>query len=645
MRTSRHNDESSWRRWVPNPRDASSGAELFVHAPDSVRQATATLPPRRVAILRFLGVAVVAIIAFRSALLQLGSVAVLRSRAEGNRVRVLVEYAPRGVIFDRRGTPLVENTPSTDLVAYPVQLPMDIETIISVLRDIFPHVSASEFRDRLQNLDRGSAKPVPLLANIPHSELLTVLARGEQLPGVTAESRAVRQYAQAPAFAHVLGYTGRISKEELAARTGYLPTEYVGKSGLERTYERVLRGTHGARQVEVNAAGDVQGDLGTIAARPGGNLRLTLDAELQQVLFDTLTARIRDAGATQGAAVALDPRSGAVRALVSVPSFDANAFSRGLKPEDAKAIFSDPLQPFLDRTIQGQYPPGSTFKLVVAAAALEEGILRKDTTIESTGGIRVGQWFFPDWKPGGHGRTDLLKALAESVNTFFYTIGGGVEGREGLGVSRMTAYAERFGLGNATTIDLPEEASGFLPSEAWKKRTKDEPWYIGDTYHLAIGQGDLLVTPLQLALVTSTIANGGTLYTPALVEAFVREDGTVIEYRKPVVRAARVVSAATAAAVREGMRASVTNGSSRGLQDAPVAVAGKTGTAQVGNKDTTHAWFTAFAPYENPELVLTVLVEKGGGGDRVAVPIARDVFRWYFGSKDKGGSGNSSVKP
>jgi penicillin-binding protein 2 len=264
----------------------------------------------------------------------------------------------------------------------------------------------------------------------------------------------------------------------------------------------------------------------------------------------------------------------------------------------------------------------------VAAAALAEGLIIPTTSFLSTGGLTIGSWFFPDWKVGGHGETNVGKAIAESVNTFFYIIGGGFDAFTGLGVERITSYARLFGFGSLTGLDLPNEGEGFLPSKEWKEEVKGERWYVGDTYHLAIGQGDLLVTPLQMAVALSTVANGGTKYEPHVAKAvgdqWILPKGTVLpeELRQAI------------KIVREGMRQTVTSGSARRLNSLPLAAAGKTGTAQIGGSSETHAWFTGFAPYENPEIAVVVLIEEGGEGSSTAVPVAENIFRWWYQNRD-----------
>ncbi|MDP3685665.1 MAG: penicillin-binding protein 2 [bacterium] len=631
------------QRTVPSPeappfRRLPHG-RLFPHTSDlwSLPEAPklARTPPPVAGILNLRGVRIAILLVLlllfgQSLRLQLAFGFLLRKEAESNRTRDLVEYAPRGVFLDRFGTPLVQNTPAVELVADPVFLQEDLESLFAGLKEALPERDSANFQDRLRAIDRRGTSPVPILENLSHQEFLAVSARADRLPGLRLETTAVREYRGNGVFAHALGYTGKLSTEEREKFPSYLLTESLGKAGLERQYEERLRGRHGTQSVEVNAQGVVQHDLGREPPEPGSNIRLHLDQELQEQATEALTRGLNAAGVRKGVVVALDPHTGAVRALVSLPTYPQSDIARGTNAPATRAILADPDSPFLNRATQGQYVPGSTFKLAVATAGLEEGIITLQTTVDSSGGIRIGQWFFPDWKAGGHGRTNLVKALAESVNTYFYTVGGGIGDTRGVGIERLTTWAKSLGFGEPTGIDLPQEAQGLLPSPEWKKNAKGESWYIGDTYHAAIGQGDVLVTPLQLAVATATVANGGKLIAPRLINAIEGPDGSLRERIPPAIRAERAIKLETAAAIRVGMRAAVTSGSARGLESLPVPVAAKTGTAQVGGTDRTHAWVTTFAPYDDPDLVLVVLLEGAGGGDRFAVPVARDILSWYF---------------
>ncbi len=381
--------------------------------------------------------------------------------------------------------------------------------------------------------------------------------------------------------------------------------------------------------------------LDTIAeeqAVPGGNIVLSIDAELQTLLYDEIKRVADQEGLPGGAAVALDPRTGKVRALVSYPSYDPNLFTQGISSELYSNLLNDERKPLFDKAISGEYPSGSTFKLVVAAAALQTGVVTPNTTVNSTGGLCINcstRPDFPDWKTGGHGVTDIYKALAESVNTYFYLAGGGTYDKDkleisgGLGIDRIADYAHAFGLGAATGIDIPGEADGFIPTPAWKEEAKDEPWYLGDTYHVSIGQGDLLVTPLQVAVYTMIVANGGTFYQPQLVDHIIDQTGATTATIAPSVRGSDFVDPSNLAVVRAGMRQAVISGSARSMASLGVSSGGKTGTAEIGETGKKHSWYTTFLPYEDPKLVLVVLMEEGGDGTEAALPVVKAVLSNY----------------
>jgi penicillin-binding protein 2 len=365
---------------------------------------------------------------------------------------------------------------------------------------------------------------------------------------------------------------------------------------------------------------------------PGDNLILAIDLDLQKRAEEALKRSLHAARQTRGSVIVMQPKTGEVLALVSLPAFDNNAFAKGIDQETYAKLLADKDRPLFPRAIAASLPSGSTFKPAIAAAALEEHVVTPATTVHSTGGISYGAWFFPDWKPGGHGTTDVRKAIAESVNTFFYAVGGGYDKIKGLGPERIATYARKFGFGEQSGIDLPSEGAGFVPTPEWKKQAKGEQWYIGDTYHLAIGQGDLLVTPLQIAEMTAVFANGGSLVRPHVVSAVAKADGTRVD-RQPEIITKQVVSPETIKVVREGMRRTVEAGSARSFNTLPIEVAAKTGTAQWKSGAPTHAWFTSFAPFADPELVITVSVEEGGEGSSIAAPVAKDLYAWYYGGR------------
>lgn len=581
-------------------------------------------PEKRFSFLLVLLVVVMGVIIGRSFQLQVLQGERWQVQAEENRVAVLPRPAPRGIIYDRYGQQLLENIASTDIALDPTLLPGEEHE--APLFDLLPGLAGVTYDDVRSALAtaRERGRVTLLAVALPHDDVIKVESALARLPGVRLVSSSVRNYLYGQSLSHVLGYTGLVDEKELAERGDLLIGDITGKSGIEKQYDVRLHGSHGASYVEVDAAGQPQRDVGEEAPVPGEDLNLTLDAELQQYIYGLLTERDADPERPRadkplaGAVVVLEADTGAVRALVSYPAFDPNVFTQPARRSEARAIFDRPTQPLFNRAISGTYPPGSTIKPLLAVAGLEEGIISQQTTFLSTGGIRIGEWFFPDWKAGGHGTTDVRRAIAESINTFFYLLTGGDETRVGLGIGKATAWLEAFSWGQLTDIDLPGEVAGLLPSPAWKKEAKNERWYIGDTYHLGIGQGDVLVTPLQVAVATAALANYGTVYRPHLISGADNFQGRQLSVGRRHLNT-----------VRDGMRAVVQEGSARRLNSLPVELAGKTGTAQVGSADDTHAWFTSFGPYDSPALVVTVLLERGGKGDTDAVPVAEKIWQWW----------------
>ncbi|KKP67963.1 MAG: Penicillin-binding protein 2 [Candidatus Moranbacteria bacterium GW2011_GWE1_35_17] len=550
-----------------------------------------------------------------------------RAVAKENRLRVSYIKAPRGKIFDRSGNALVYNIPSLDLIVDARGFSAEFEfspEALEKIKKIFPN----RYEELLLNLKSKNKEDnfVLLLKNINQKEAMLAMESYEKLPGVQVTKTAIRDYSDSLIFSNVIGYEGKIKKEELAENPDYLITDSIGKRGLEKYYEKDLRGTPGKINVEVDSMGHVARELGVINPESGSDLVLNIDSQLQKKIFDSLTGVLEKENLKAGAAVALDPRSGAVLAMVSVPSFDNNLFAKGISNEDYANILNNENKPMFNRAIAGEYAPGSTLKPVMASAALTEGVISPSTQIESKGGISVGNWFFGDWK--AHGFTDVKKALAVSSDVFFYSVGGGYGSIRGMGVDKIKKYANLFGYGEMSGIDLPGEANGFLPTEKWKEETFNEKWYIGNTYHASIGQGYITATPLQIANSVSVVANGGTLYRPRLVSQIQKLDKTI--YNKSEVIRSGFINADILKTVREGMRMTVTEGTAQMLKTLPVAVAGKTGTAQFGNEKKAHGWFVSFAPYENPEIVMVVLVEGQEESGFNAVPVTNEVYNWYF---------------
>jgi len=554
------------------------------------------------------------------------------AQAEGNRIRDEVIPADRGRILDRSGTVLVNNIPAFSLWIKRDVLD-DSDKYLAAIDQmaLLLNEDVHELHDQLLSSD-GLSDELLVTHNMPTAAALEVLASPEAYEYLRVEA-GVRRYdvdVQSQTLSALLGYTGSMNEDEYAEyrQSGYQKNELIGKIGIEESYEQVLRGFPGTRRVEVDAVGHPQSILEKRDAVDGATLTLHIDAGLQAMIEAHLAQLENEQGIRNASVVVMDPRDGGIRALVSYPGFDSNLFMDKIDQDQYRALLEDPARPLFSRALSGQFPSGSTFKPIVAAAALDAGVITEHTTVLSTGGIRIGQFFFPDWKAGGHGIVDVRKAIADSVNTFFYMIGGGYLDFEGLGLDRMMTSAAAFGLGQPLGIDVPHEASGFLPSAAWKNEVKQEPWYIGDTYHVSIGQGDILVTPLQVAAFTTVFANGGTLFEPQVVDRY--ESQGKIQDIAPRIINSETASPEAIAIVREGLRQTVTQGSGRRLNGLPIPVAGKTGTAQWHSTKENHAWFTGFAPYDDPELVVTILIEEGGEGSAVAVPLAYDIFDWWF---------------
>ena len=552
------------------------------------------------------------------------------AKAKANYVKEIWERAPRGIIYDSQSKPLVKNTLSFNLVMIPAELPRDRavqEKMVTILADFLGR-AGDEIKNRFKEIDRFSFRPILVLEDLDHNEFLAFKSKLEELPGFRLEENFKRIYEGGGVFSHVLGYTGRVTADQVRENPDYLLTDLVGKSGLEAEYEDVLSGRHGVTLVESYARGGTGRAVSSRAADSGDNLTLFLDAELQEKITEVTRRVLASLGLSRAAVVALDPKSGGVLALQSFPVFDGNVFASRLDPENYKRIFENPNKPLFNRAVSGLYPPGSTVKPFLGVAALEEKIIDDKTVINDTGSITVGSQEFRGWSVLG--AVDIYRAIAMSSNIFFYTVGGGYGNISGLGPDKIGEYLKRFGFSSLTKIDLPGEVSGFIPTPEWKRLAKKEAWFTGDTYNMSIGQGFIQVTPLELAAATAAIANNGFLIKPRAVKTVTGKDGEMIYNVEPEILSRDFVDADSLAIIRRAMGETAVSGSARSLAGLAGGAGGKTGTAQTGIGNNTHAWFTAFAPYENPRIVLTVLVENGGEGSSVAVPIAREILEWYL---------------
>jgi len=630
----------------------------------------------------FLVVFVLLVLLIRSAWLQVIKNNYYHFLAEGNRLRAEVIEPKRGIIYTKDFEPLVRNKANFVLYFRPIDLPKNelvrdnlirrlsriLEGEPAPLTDIFSLATSSlatstdnssslnlisdnasfyKIKELLAPIKIGSLEsyqPLFIIDNIDYDKAMLISLELQSWPGVFLTNKIRREYLLPngrdatvlgeSSLAHILGYTGKINDQELKKLgEDYSLIDYLGKAGLEYSWEKELKGHAGQKNIEVDALGRQKKIINEAPATDGYNLLLSLDLGLQQKAEEVTTAYLKKSGLKHASVIIMNPNNGEILALVSWPTYNNNLFAAGISQTDYNKFLNDPDQPLFNRSISGEFPSGSTIKPVFAAGALQEGIINEKTSFLSTGGLSIEEWFFPDWKAGGHGVTDVRKALALSVNTFFYYIGGGYHDFKGLGLSGLVKYSRLFGLGELSGIDLHGEASGFVPTKDWKESVKKEPWYIGDTYHFAIGQGDVLVTPLQVANYTAAIANGGKLYRPHFVTKILDDNNQVVKEINNQPLRENFIDTRNLEIVREGLRQTVTLGSARSLNDLPVSSAGKTGTAQWSTKKSPHAWFTGFAPYEKPEIVITVLVEEGVEGSTMAVPIARDILNWYFRNK------------
>lgn len=580
-------------------------------------------------------------LAGRAAALQVRDGSALFSQSQKNRFSVRPIFSPRGIITDRDGEPLVENIPSFGLAFDKTLFEKeegDPDLLGRNLAALAPE--SGPLRDEIGanlGLVRGSAGQARaiLARDIPVDFMVAVSSRLHELPGVQIFESWRRAYKNPYAFSHILGFVGKVSADDIRRNPDFALEETMGKSGLEAFYDSYLRGSAGRKIVEVDSQGIATRYKLTREPSAGGMMSLTIDGRLQEAAYTIVQEYVKSA---RGASVvAIDPRSGAVRALVSFPGFDSNRFGTSLSAKEFNAVLQSRLASLFNRAVAGEFPSGSTIKPLLAAAALEEGIIDPEKKIYDEGFIAIPnpyrpgeQSIFLDWRK--HGWVNMYDAIAVSANVYFYMIGGGWRDQEGLGIRRLREYESAFGLGALSEIDFPGERPGLIPGPEWKKSASpgDPIWRIGDTYNASIGQGGTKVTPLQMGMVVSAIANGGTLWRPYLVEQIRGADGAVAYERGPHAARREVIRKENLAIVRQGMRQTVTAGTAKLLRDVPVTVAAKTGTAQSSPGKLPHAWVTAFAPAENPEIVLVVMVEHAGEGSTVAVPITRDILNGYF---------------
>lgn len=604
---------------------------------------------RRFIISSLLVAGIFAVLALRLWYLQGLGVEHYRELSERNRIRHVAIQAPRGAIFDRHGTLLVDNRPAFTVSALRQEVD-DRAQLFHALAGIL-EVDEPQLEARWQ---AGQAlpryRPLPLLEDVGRETMEKVQENSVDLPGILVEVKPLRAYPYGEMAAHLYGYLGEVAEDELrqAEFAGYRSGEMVGKTALERLFEDRLRGTAGQKRIEVNVRGRELRQLTTRNPLPGHRLYLTIDASLQQVAEEAL-------GDQAGAVVALDVNNGEVLAFVSRPNFDPAWFARGISAEEWRELMDNPRHPMTNKALRGQYPPGSTFKMVVALAALEAGTVTPATRIQCDSSIKLGSHEFRCWKREGHGSVDLHRAIKESCDVWFYRVG--LE----TGVDRIASAARRLGLGQATGFPFGGENSGLIPDRAWKKQRFGTGWYEGETVITAIGQGFVLATPLQLAVMTAALANGGTVWRPQVVDKLVDLNGETLQLFTPEKLMETAWPSSALSAVRRAMEAVVNEAGGTAWRSRleTVRFAGKTGTSQVVRRKADdevedeeeipyqfrdHALFVAYAPAELPQIAVAVLVEHGRHGSSAAAPIAKALFAARFGEKATPGAPDRQVE-
>lgn len=543
--------------------------------------------------------------------------------------------APRGLITDREGVVLAENSPSFTAYLRGQELkrrPESRGATLTALQNILGF-SAAEAEKSLDAAVAGGGEPSALDLELNQKQIVAI--KEANLPTLSVDASFQRIYPLRNAFSSVLGYVGLTSPEDLARDPDLSHQDVIGKSGLELQYDDLLRGQPGIRVKLRDAKGNVLSEQEERKPAIGQTLKLSIDAGLQQYFYGRMRAGLASLGRTSGVALAMNPQTGEILSMINFPTYDNNIFSESGRGEERQAVLSSPGRPLFDRTVSGFYNPGSTIKPLVAVAALTENIVSPGKTIFSPGYLDVPNPYDPekpsrflDWRYQGD--VDVYSALAQSSNVYFYEVGGGFKDLVGLGINRLRDWWQKFHLGQPTGIDLPGEASGFLPSPDWKEKTSGRNWLLGDTYNVAIGQGDLLLTPIQLLDYISAIANGGKIYKPFLRENTEPQVSADLTLLYPAIRE-----------VQKGMRLTVTSplGTANLLNDLPFPTAAKTGSAQIQNNTSENAFFVGYAPYdsspETAKIAVLVLVENSKEGSLNAVPIAKDVLNWYYENRLK----------
>lgn len=576
---------------------------------------------RRLRVLGILMVLVIAVLIGRAGYLQIYEGEYYAGLADGNRIRIIPAVAPRGTFYDRNGQLLVTNRPGFTVSLLPLTSPIKEEVIERL--SALVHVPVEDIKAKIAG--HSGFDPIRIKADVTPDIVSIIEEQKELYPGVMIENTPIRDYVLKQEGAHTFGYVSEINDEELKEKKadGYKSGDIIGKFGLEKIYDKYVRGEDGGDQVEVDVSGKPVKRLGRKVPVPGDDLVLTIDKDLQTAAEKAVDDRLAAIHASAAAAVVLNPQTGEVLAMVSRPAFDPNLFAHGISSKDWAKLNNNPFHPMDNKTISGEYPPGSTFKIVTGTAALTEGKVAPEEKIFDSG----HHWIIPKGNAEGEalGWINFQEALAHSDNVYFYEMGNR------LGIDLLEKYARMFGLGQRTGIDLPYEAKGLVANREYKKKNfEDGDWYLSETFDAAIGQGFNLVTPLQAAMVMGEIAADGKRYKPHLVSRIQTQDGDVIKEFQPELLSELQVPANVIRLVQEGLHDVTKFGTAAStFRGFPVDIAGKTGTAE-NSQGRDHGWFVAYGPFDNPNIVVAVIVEQGGFGSQSAVPIGREIFEAAF---------------
>jgi penicillin-binding protein 2 len=598
----------------------------------------------RLDILALIVVLVVALLIGRLAYLQVAQGAYYGKLADGNRIRLIPIMAPRGIFYDRNGVLMVSNRPGFSVSLLPISGPVEDKVIVQ-LADIL-EISPDDIKSKLAQ-NNGSFEPIRIKSDIGPEVVTKIEERRSQLPGVVIEIQPIRNCVNNELAAHVFGYVSEINDAELEKLRpqGYKIADIIGKFGLEKVYDKDIRGIDGGGQVEVDVTGRPIQVLGKKEPIPGNNLVLTIDYRIQKAAEKAIDEQLKYLqtetefiNAKAAAAVAINPKTGEVLAMVSRPAFNPNLFAQGISVKDWNAINNNPHHPMDNKVISGEYPPGSTFKIVTGVAALELGKVTPEEKILDTG----RHWLIPKGNAMGEalGWINFKEALSKSDNVYFYEMGNR------LGIDNLEKFARAFGLGKPTGINLPGETGGLVANRRYKEKVYEEEWYLSETFDAAIGQGFQLTSPLQVASIMCQIANGGHQYRPFLVSKITKPNGEVLKSFEPEEVGKINISDTTLSLIRESLRQVAQEGGTAGqiFNDFPIDIAGKTGTAE-NSHGSDHGWFVAYGPFDDPRIVVAVIVEQGGFGSSSAVPIAKKILEAAFNINQPIGNAPKIYKP